>query len=89
VDVTLVDASGRELDMPSGFDDFSPRANRGYAYATEEQAHNARVLESIMQAAGFVGYYGEWWHFRDTESANYGVVDFYRTLVNLSCRKDQ
>ena len=29
VDVTLVDAAGRPLPMPTGFDDFSARAHRG------------------------------------------------------------
>ena len=30
VDVTLVDSQGKELQMPTGFDDFSPRADHHY-----------------------------------------------------------
>ncbi|MCJ7783893.1 MAG: M15 family metallopeptidase, partial [Desulfobacterales bacterium] len=30
VDATLVDSQGKELEMPTGFDDFSPRADHRY-----------------------------------------------------------
>lgn len=67
VDVTLVDGEGRELDMPTGFDDFSARADRDYSDCTDAQAANARLLERVMEENGFKGYYGEWWHFADTD----------------------
>jgi zinc D-Ala-D-Ala dipeptidase len=59
VDVTI---SG--LDMGTGFDDFSARAN---AFATEgvsaqAQANRAR-LRNAMSAGGLTVYSGEWWHF--------------------------
>lgn len=63
VDVTLVDRLGRELPMPSDFDDFSPRAHRDYAGGTVAQRRNRRLLEEVMQKHGFVGYPTEWWHF--------------------------
>ncbi|ORA68551.1 D-alanyl-D-alanine dipeptidase [Mycolicibacterium insubricum] len=64
VDVTLVDAAGRLLDMGTGFDDFSPRA---LAYATDgvsaaAQANRA-LLRQAMAAGGLSVYSGEWWHF--------------------------
>ena len=66
IDLTLVDAEGREVVMPTGFDDFSVKANRDYSDCTEEEASNARILELIMEKHGFSGYFGEWWHFSDT-----------------------
>lgn len=66
VDVTLVDAAGEELLMPSGFDDFSTLASRDYTDCPAEAAENARLLESVMEKYGFSGYWGEWWHFSDT-----------------------
>jgi len=66
VDITLVDAAGQELEMPTEFDDFSGKADRNYADCTETAAANARLLESVMEKYGFKGYYGEWWHFADT-----------------------
>lgn len=66
IDLTLVDGEGTELEMPTGFDDFSTKADRNYADCTEAAANNAKILESLMEKHGFQGYYGEWWHFSDT-----------------------
>lgn len=65
VDITLTDASGYALEMPTGFDDFSERADRDYSDCSEEAAYNAELLEEIMEAYGFTGYGKEWWHFSD------------------------
>lgn len=66
VDITLVDADGRELEMPSAFDDFSELADRDYSDCSETAAGNARLLEQVMQKHGFNGYFMEWWHFVDS-----------------------
>lgn len=68
VDLTLVDAWGEELLMPTGFDDFSAKADRNYSDCTEEARSNALILELIMEKHGFTGYAGEWWHFSDVDS---------------------
>lgn len=68
VDLTLVDGNGTELVMPTGFDDFSGKADRNYADCTEEERSNAEILEILMEKHGFQGYFGEWWHYSDTES---------------------
>lgn len=74
VDVTLVDANGNEVLMPTGFDDFSPKANRDYSDCTAEEANYAQLLESLMEKHGFTGYFGEWWHYSDTVSYPVGDV---------------
>ena len=70
VDVTLVDASGRELDMGTGFDDLSERSHPALedallARGELDAAHleNRRLLRSVMQEAGWRGINSEWWHF--------------------------
>lgn len=68
IDLTLVDANGEELEMPTGFDDFSGKADRNYADCSETEANNAQLLEILMEKHGFVGYAGEWWHYSDTVS---------------------
>lgn len=68
IDLTLVDAEGNELEMPTGFDDFSAKADRDYADCTPEAANNAQILEILMEKHGFTGYAGEWWHYSDTTS---------------------
>lgn len=68
VDLTLTDENGNEITMPTGFDDFSAKADRDYSDCTPEEAANAQILELIMEKHGFKGYQGEWWHFTDTDS---------------------
>lgn len=68
VDVTLVDGQGNELEMPTGFDDFSSYADRDYSDASNTAAENAELLENAMINAGFSAYHAEWWHYSDTVS---------------------
>ena len=67
VDITLVDTDGNELEMPTGFDDFSKKADRDYSDCTETAASHAELLEMLMEKHGFRGYSAEWWHFSDTD----------------------
>lgn len=66
VDLTLVDAHGAELVMPTGFDDFSEKAAPGYPGMSEEERRNVQYLISVMERAGFKPAPTEWWHFNDT-----------------------
>lgn len=62
VDLTLADrATGRELDMGTPFDTFSPAAHT--ANASDPVATNRRRLETVMESEGFTNYAQEWWHF--------------------------
>lgn len=73
VDITVVTADGGEIEMPTGFDDFTTKADRDYSDVTETAAANARLLEDLMTAHGFKPYSAEWWHYTDTVS--YDVVE--------------
>lgn len=75
VDVTLVDKSGRELPMPSDFDDFSERAHRDYRGGTAEQRRNRQLLADVMQRHGFIGFPTEWWHFDLANWEDYPPLD--------------
>jgi D-alanyl-D-alanine dipeptidase len=74
VDVTLADATGNALEMPTGFDDFSQRAHRG-ASATPAARANAERLESAMMAEGFEPLPTEWWHFDAPGWEAYELLD--------------
>ncbi len=63
IDLTLVDREGRELLMPTPFDDFTERAHRDAKGIAPEAARNAKKLEKVMQKYGFIPYPFEWWHF--------------------------
>ena len=70
VDVTLVDARGKELDMGTPFDDLSERSHpvleaellaRGDL--AREHIDNRVLLRGVMNDAGWQGIRREWWHF--------------------------
>lgn len=65
VDITIVSLSGEKVEMPSGFDDFTKKADRDYSDVSKEAGENAKLLEKVMEEAGFKGYAGEWWHYSD------------------------
>ena len=75
VDVTLIDRAGRELPMPSDFDDFSEKAHRDYRGCTDAEKANRQKLETIMVRHGFVPYPDEWWHFDLEGWENHPVFD--------------
>ncbi len=75
VDLTLVDSAGKELPMPSAYDEFSERAHRDYAGGTEEEKKNRQTLEDEMVKEGFHGLTTEWWHFDYKDAKSHPVLD--------------
>ena len=73
VDVGLVDASGRELLMPSAFDEFSERSHLDFMAATPEALRNRQTLQAVMRQVGFSSVTTEWWHFDAPEWRDYEV----------------
>ncbi|MBQ9270272.1 MAG: M15 family metallopeptidase [Oscillospiraceae bacterium] len=64
VDLTLLDMkTGKELDMGSPFDLFSPVSHPDYRGITPEQYENRMVLRRAMLRSGFAPIDCEWWHF--------------------------
>jgi zinc D-Ala-D-Ala dipeptidase len=64
VDLTLFDMkTGNEIQMPSGYDDFSERAHPNYEGGTADQRKARDLLRTLMESEGFSVYENEWWHF--------------------------
>ena len=64
VDLTLVRrADGRELDMGSPFDFFSPKSWPSDASVGAQAQANRALLAAAMTRGGFRPYDKEWWHF--------------------------
>lgn len=70
LDATLLDASGQELDMGTGFDEMvelsHPRLEPQHLASgalTPRQAANRGLLRRVLGQAGFNGIDNEWWHF--------------------------
>ncbi len=68
-------ANGQQVEMPSGFDDFSAKAHRKYADDSALARKHAKLLEIYMEAAGFIGLSNEWWHFDFKDWADFPVLD--------------
>lgn len=75
VDVTLVDKNGNEVEMPSGFDDFSEKAGIYFSNTSEKAIKNREFLACIMEKCGFNRIESEWWHFGDSEFIKYPLLD--------------
>ena len=74
LDVALM-KDGVLMEMPSGFDEFSPLGDKDYSDVSAEAASNAMLLDKVMTQAGFTGYFGEWWHYTDNTGYNYADVE--------------
>ncbi len=68
VDITLVDAAGKIVNMGSAIDEISSVSHPNYfansSVSAQQQYHYHRqLLWEIMRFAGFARHPGEWWHF--------------------------
>lgn len=74
VDATLVDNKGRDVPMPTDFDDFTTAAMLNYTGGNAEVRRNLRVLQNAMARAGFYGLRTEWWHFVSKDWKEYATI---------------
>jgi D-alanyl-D-alanine dipeptidase len=63
VDITLVDKTGKELDMGTPFDFFGPEASHNYRNFSKEILDNRALFKKIMESAKFQSFDSEWWHY--------------------------
>ncbi|MGB3508068.1 MAG: M15 family metallopeptidase [Microcoleaceae cyanobacterium] len=76
VDVSLIDLStGKELEMPTEFDDFSEQAWRSYLGNKPEVQRNSELLENQMKKYGFEPLMTEWWHFDAVGWEKFSLLD--------------
>ncbi|MBD3580942.1 M15 family metallopeptidase [Flavobacterium selenitireducens] len=76
VDISLVDASGNELDMGTAFDHFGPEAAIDYKNASKEVQDNRALLQTVMRKHGFSVLKSEWWHFDHEGATKFKVSNF-------------
>jgi len=63
VDLTLVDAQGKELNMGTPFDFFGKEAHHTYTEHTKEVLENRKLLKETLNKYNFKSIYSEWWHY--------------------------
>ena len=85
VDLTLLDAQGRELDMGTGFDDTTELSHpaledqlAAQGLLRSEHLRHRALLRHAMQHGGWQGIATEWWHFdfgdRETVRTRYQLI---------------
>lgn len=62
IDVTLLDALGNPLEMPTAFDDFSEKSHCD-SFCNKVAHRNRALLRYLMEKNGFQMLPTEWWHF--------------------------
>ncbi len=74
VDLTLIDAQGRALDMGTDFDAFTPLSHHGCVEVSAVAQRNRFLLLGLMSAAGWDFYGNEWWHYQLFDSRKYPLL---------------
>lgn len=83
VDITLYDvATGKVIEMPSSYDEFSERAYPTYPGGTSLQRWHRELLRIALEDQGFNVYEWEWWHFDYKDWKRYPIHNV--TFENLN-----
>lgn len=76
VDLTIIRVkTGAELDMGTGFDNFSDTAHHDFKHLHQDVQGNRALLRSIMEKYGFKALDTEWWHYYWPEPERYELLD--------------
>ena len=83
VDLTLIELSnGKELNMGTGFDNFTDTAHHDFTSLSPQILANRTLLKSIMEKHGFLPFATEWWHYSWPNPSYFEVLDLpFKTLV--------
>ncbi len=76
VDLSLYELrTGKEVRMPSPYDDFTEKASPRYAGGTAGERGMRDRLRRAMEKEGFTVDPGEWWHYDYKDWKKYRILD--------------
>jgi D-alanyl-D-alanine dipeptidase len=76
VDLTLIDLkTGKELDMGTGYDNFTDTAHHTFRHLPENILQNRQALRQAMEKEGFRALETEWWHYSFPNTKGFEVLD--------------
>jgi D-alanyl-D-alanine dipeptidase len=76
VDLSIYDLkTGKLIEMPSDFDEFTERASPDYTGGTDAERRNRDLLRRLMEAEEFTVNKNEWWHFDYKDWQEYAIYD--------------
>jgi zinc D-Ala-D-Ala dipeptidase len=83
IDLSLYDlATGREVEMPSAYDEMSERAYPDYTGGTAAARERRDLLRAAMEKEGFTVEPNEWWQFNYRDWAAYPILDIPFSEIN-------
>lgn len=84
-DLTIIDLkTGKELDMGTGFDNFTDSAHHVFKNLPEQVLNNRHLLKSTMEKYGFKAFDTEWWHYFWVDGKEYEVMNLtFKQLKKL------
>ena len=76
VDLTIIDlTTKKELDMGTGFDNFTDTAHQDFSALPETVLANRKLLKETMEKYGFKCFETEWWHYSWPNPEKYEILD--------------
>jgi D-alanyl-D-alanine dipeptidase len=76
VDLTIVDLrNGKELDMGTGFDNFTDSAHQNFTALPKDVLANRELLKETMEKYGFNLLETEWWHYSWPNPEKFEILD--------------
>lgn len=83
VDLTIINLNTKEeLDMGTGFDNFSDTAHHAFTNLPEAVLQNRLLLKNMMEQHGFKALDTEWWHYYLPNAKDYELLNI--DFKNLS-----
>jgi len=76
IDCTLIDLrTGKELDMGTGFDNFTDTAHQTFTNLSPAILANRKLFRDVMTKYGFRIFDTEWWHYFWVNDREYEALD--------------
>ena len=89
VDLTIINLkTNKELNMGTGFDNFSDTAHHGFINLSKEVLENRLLLKTQKEKHGFKVLDTEWWHYYLPNSNEFELLDLnFKQLELLKIKK--
>ena len=69
IDLTIIDDTGKQLDMGTGYDYFGIKAYHTTTNLPKQVLENRKLLKSLLESHGFKAIRTEWWHYSYTQKS--------------------
>jgi D-alanyl-D-alanine dipeptidase len=76
IDLTVINLqTGKELQMPTGFDNFTDSAHQDFINLPDAAIKNRKLLREAMEKHGFIAFPTEWWHYSLPNPERFEALD--------------